>query len=83
MLKLTFYLPEDIVRGDRHAIVIEDGDELCRIHPKFDHHETAELGVAVLFYYKETFMRVDELSERSAERKCPGTHGVEFDSLFG
>src|SRR5438094_3443340 len=76
-------LPVDIVRRDRHAVVVEDGDELCGGGSELDHHQAAELGVAVLLDDEHRSVLVDEIAKRFTERERAGTHGIEVDALFG
>src|SRR5438874_966176 len=76
------YLPEDIVCRDRHSVVVEDGDEFCGGGAELDHHQAAELGVAVLFDDEDALVCVDEIAERAAKREGASTHGVKLGSFF-
>ncbi len=67
LFHLPFYLPEDIIRRDRHAVVVEDGDELCGAQAELDHHQAAELGVAVLLDDEDSFVSAYELANAIAE----------------
>ena len=61
--QLPFYLSENIIRRDRHAVVVENGDELGGVDAELDHHQAAELGVAVLLDDEDAFVCVDEIAK--------------------
>ena len=50
--------------------------------PELDHHQAAELGVAVLLDDEDAFVGVDEIAKCLTEWECTGTHRVEMDSLL-
>jgi hypothetical protein len=75
---VTSDTPINILRSDRRAIVVEDRDELRRIDAELDHHQAAELRIAILFDDEDLIMRVDEVSERTAEWKCSDAHRIEL-----
>ena len=77
----TFYLPQDIIRCDRRSVVVEDGDEFGGVGAELDHHQTAELSVAVLFDDEDTLVRLDKFAKGLAEWKRPDAHRVEVNSL--
>src|SRR6185369_8633529 len=45
----SFYLPVNIIRRDRHAVVVKNRDQFRSVGAQLDHHQAPELGVAVLF----------------------------------
>ena len=82
-LHISFYLPDDIIGGDRHPVVIEHGHNPGGIDAKLDHHQALKLSIAVLLDHEEALMSIDEVANGFAEWERANTHSVETDAFFG
>src|ERR1035437_1342154 len=80
--KLPFYLPKNIIRRDRRAVVVEYRYEFLRINSELDHHQAPKLSVAVLFNNKDGLVSIDETGEFFTKRKSPDAHRVECDPIL-
>ena len=75
---LTVY----VICSDRHAVIIQNRNELSGIDPELDHHQAAELGIAVLLDDEDAFVVIDKVTKGSAKWKCARAHCVEMDAFF-